>query len=310
MELKVKVSETLKILAGKSEQENKWVDVVRAQIDQFSNCEDFRDAHIVVAENDLDGHFLQECYGVTIAMSILRSNPKAKVVLWGFLPLEFVRIRKPEVDLMLKYENAHFLRAPMLDEELRLVFQSKNKNILIGDYTVSQESQKYLSEIFHDLKYVKDWSNPAESERAMFEKSLKKACDYFPTLNNMSTEEILSFLKSVSGSREEVMKGEKITGVYCDIEGTILVDGVLNQKVFNFLQACKQQGKQITIWTDGNVEELGEKLKNIGLLYPVKSKFDYAGAIAEIVIDDFDEYTFGAQTKISAEKFIKVSDLV
>ncbi len=310
-----KISETLNILVGNRYlEENAFLsNAIKSEIDNLPNTEDFRDSYIIMAENDADGNHLQFCYGVTLALNVLRKDPHAKVILCSFLPIEVCRNQKPEIDFVLKHENAYFLKmtprfpAPTLGFEN--VFQSK-KEVMSGNYTATQEANKYLSTIFHDLRYVKDWDNPADNERDMYEKALTKARDYFPTLNTATPQEIFEFLKSVSDSREEVMKDEKIAGVYCDVEGTIFVEGQLNQKVIALLQEYEQQGKTITVWTDGNIEELKPKLESFDILYPVKSKFDYAGAIAEIVIDDYDEYTFGARTKISAEKFIRVSDLI
>ena len=51
-------------------------------------------------------------------------------------------------------------------------------------------------------------------------------------------------------------------------------------------------------------------LMQMGLLtYKLHAKRDYAGAIVETAIDDMDENSFTALTKIYAEKFIRVQDL-
>lgn len=306
-----KVSETLNISVGNlGDNENTFLlNEIKSEIDNLPNAEDFRNAYIIMAENDSDNNYLQSCYGVTLAINALRKDNHAKVILCSFLQIEFCRNKKPEIDLVLKHDNAYFLKLLSgVTFGFENVFQSK-KPVVSGVYTASQEAQKYLSIIFHDLNYVKDWNNPVDHERGMYERTLAKIRDYFPALGNATPKEIFEFLESVSDSREEVMKGKRIAGVYCDVEGTILVNEQLNQKVVTLLHEYEQQGKIVTIWTDGNIEELKQKLESFGVIYPVKSKFDHAGAIAEIVIDDQDEYTFGARTKISAEKFIKVSDI-
>lgn len=105
------------------------------------------------------------------------------------------------------------------------------------------------------------------------------------------------------------MKGGKIFGLFCDIQGTLLVENKINKKVLSVLKKYERDGKKITIWTDGNPITYEKILYSMGVMYPVKSKFDYSGGVVEIAIDDMDQYTFSAITKITAEYFIKVSDL-
>jgi hypothetical protein len=85
-----------------------------------------------------------------------------------------------------------------------------------------------------------------------------------------------------------------------------MVNGELNNNVLNKLKEYEAQGKQITIWTDGDLEELTQKLRSLGVQYPIKSKFDFGGANAEIVIDNDDQNTFFAKTRIFPKEFIKV----
>lgn len=304
-------TETITFHLGKSkDEENKFMlDHFRETIARFDNAEDFRDAHIICAENDINGNYLQSCYGVTIAIDILRKDQNAKVILYSFLPSEFIRKQKPEIDLVLKHQNAFFMEAPFAKEKLAGIFKT-DKSEMIGDYTAMDEAQKYLSQIFHDIKYVKNWeTNPVPEDQAKFQKCMSLVRDYFPSFVDATDTEIVKFLQSVSESRPEVMKDQKLSGVYCDVEGTLLVDEKLNETVLTLLQKYETEGKTITIWTDGNIVEIEPKLRTLGITYPIKSKFDHAGAIAEIAIDDQDEFTFGARTKISAEKFIRVSDL-
>ena len=102
------------------------------------------------------------------------------------------------------------------------------------------------------------------------------------------------------------MKGQNIEGVFCDIEGTLFNGEELNQDTLNKLKEFESQGKNITLWTDGETTKLQELLNKNSITYPLKSKIDHAGASAEIVIDNDDENTFSAKTKIFAKKFIKV----
>jgi len=310
--LETKVSETINFCVGNPGDEREWVESLKKEIDELQNAEDFRNTHFIAVENSIDGHYLQHFFGVTIALNILRETPNAKILLYCFCPPEFVRTKKPELDLVLSYSNAYLLEAPIDPKDFQKVFHTEKKIKSKGEYTASQEAEKYLSQIFHDIKYVQNWENATdESDDPKLAKVMKLTKEYFPALSTASVTQIIDFLQSNSKtlSRTEVMKGQKLSGVYCDIEGTILIDGKLNQKVVSVLDTYREEGKDITLWTDGNIKDIQPQLITYGVTYPVKSKYDHAGAIAEIVIDDMDEYTFAAVTKISAQHFIRVSDL-
>jgi hypothetical protein len=303
----MKVSETVTILFGSSDDKinNEYQELFKEEIDSLPNAEDFRNATIILAENDINNNTLQSCYGVTLALNILRKNPNTKIILFGILPIEQIRKVQPTLDIVLKYENVYFFNC--IPNELRNLTFEKNQNS--GDYTVSQEANKYIMEILHTMKYVANWNNPAnENERSRIAQGIERTKKYFPVLENASNEEIFVFLEKTV-VREEVKKGEFLPGVYCDVEGTLLVDGKINDKIMNLLQKFQQESLMINIWTDGNVNELGDILKNLGVEYPIRNKIDYAGAVAEIVIDDMDEFSFAAYTKISAKKFICVANI-
>jgi len=105
-----------------------------------------------------------------------------------------------------------------------------------------------------------------------------------------------------------------IEGVFTDFDDTlILKDGTLNEKVVNMLKEFAAAGKKVTIWTGGDPAEAAKKLEKLGdnedvtFLKGLKlvSKYDFAGATAEIVIDDMAQEALGIMFKIRAKKFIK-----
>ena len=284
-----------------------WSKELANKIAELPNAEDFRNVNIIVVENSANNHRLEECYGITIAMEMLRKNPDAKVILYGVLSLNYLQTKKPEIDVVLKYENARFILLPFTMEKIADIFKSNNTVDL--KYTVTDEVRKKLGVINHSLSHVKNINNPNPGyEVGEIDSAIHMTKEYFPAVSNFTNSEVLEFLKSVSADRKEIMKGQEILGVYCDTEGTILVDGKLNTNVISILREYEQQNKTITLWTDGDIEALKVTLEKLGVNYPLKSKFDYAGALAEIVIDDKDEYTFSAMTKISARKFIHITD--
>jgi hypothetical protein len=129
---------------------------------------------------------------------------------------------------------------------------------------------------------------------------------YFPSLKESTNQEVIQFLFDQRENIPLVMEGQSIEGVYCDIEGTLFDNGVLKPETLDLLKKYESQGKQINLWTNGNVVELQQHLDREGINYPLNSKLDYAGASAEIVIDNDDENTFLTKTKITAKEFIHI----
>jgi hypothetical protein len=103
------------------------------------------------------------------------------------------------------------------------------------------------------------------------------------------------------------MEQKIIPGVYCDIGGTLLQNGAVNQAVLKMLKDFEAEGKQIILWTNGNLDEIRAELNGHAIGYKLRSKNDFAGMTVEIAIDDMGEEAFSGATNIRAEKFIKIS---
>ncbi len=165
-----------------------------------------------------------------------------------------------------------------------------------------------VSQLLHKIHIssMDQFDTLPENEAKNLPKLISDAKEYFPALEGKTDKEIVEFLFQIRQNVPEVMKGQNIEGVYCDIEGTLFNGEELNQKTLNTLKELESQGKNITLWTDGDVSQLQTLLDKNGIDYPLKSKIDHAGASVEIVIDNDDQNTFSAKTKIFAKKFIKV----
>ncbi len=305
------LSETIEIVADNTE----WARGLLAEISKSSYLvAKLKGAAIVSLETKADGHHLQDFYGVHIVLRELKKNPDRLVICCGFAPLELVRKLNPTVDVLLSKPNVLFRRMPLSVDGLVSTLQQaeveKPKQAAavqqaakaMSDY-VAQE----VASILHRLQRI-DISNPQDDyEKSLVTTAVTQARVFFPALANASNEQIVDFLVEASSQRQEVMKGERVVGVFCDIEGTLLQGGSINQNVLDMLRQYANDGMAITVWTDGDVKELSSKLQKLGVMYAVKSKFDFAGAIAEIVLDDMDEFSFTARTKIYAETFIRVA---
>jgi hypothetical protein len=305
------VSNTLNFKIGRSDdlETHERAQFLSELINGLENADMFRGFTIICAENNTDGHFMQNYYGVQIALGILRENPKAKIVLFHYSPLSLLIKHAPAIGLVNKHENVYLIRFWEIQKWGEIFTQQKS--VIETGYTTTDEVNKYLSQLFHDLGHVFDWSqNSLPKNNARFDAIMASARNYFPGLKEKSDAEIVTFLKETKVERPLVKKGEYLDGVYCDLEGTLWVNGKENEKVTKLLDQCMNDGENVTIWTDGNIEEMKAHAKlPAWIICQLKSKHDFAGAKAKVVIDDMREYEFSALTKISAETFIHVSEI-
>lgn len=280
--------------------------VVQA-IQDTSGCESLGKMTIIANETSLDGHFLQNCHGVSLALDILRKDPSARVTLLGYLPLAMIRLKKPEIDVLLRNQNFRLLDLPTSPATIIEAWQQATEDAQDADpEALAKYAMQQIRIIVHGIK-VADPKNPTDQREAeMVARGISEAKAKFPSLEGRPDDEIIDFIYDSLKNREEVRKGESLAGVYCDVEGTILVNGNVNQEVVEQLSQYEADGKQVTLWTDGDTEQLKALLQSKGVSYPVCRKADFAGAQVEIAIDDMDELAFTARTKIQALTFIRI----
>ena len=249
--------------------------------------------------------------GTDIAEKLMYENDNSKMLLYAFSDLDMIRGKKPKIDLLLAKENIKFIRLPFTAEDAIMKLNGNENQKIDGAELQKVQDNEILVKVSHLLHMVHISSpegiNYLDShDKGRLPEMLTEAKLYFPALNNKTDKEVAEFLFAIRQGAPEVMKGENIEGVYCDIEGTLFNGEELNTKTLEMLKDFESQGKNVTLWTDGDITKLQTLLDTAGIKYPLKSKIDHAGASAEIVIDNDDNNTFSAKTKIFAKKFIKI----
>jgi len=233
---------------------------------------------------------------IELAENLYRKNNQNKILLISTFTLGWMQKNFPEIDLLLAKENIKFLRFPFGRGALVLKLR-ETKNEENTGVQLQELNDKKINEVATRLMHILD----REPQKVMSE-----AKEYFPALVGKSDKEIIDFLQNIRQNVPEVMKGQNIEGVFCDIEGTLFNGEELNNSTLEKLKELEAQGKTITLWTDGDIGSLQTLLDKEGIKYPLMSKIDHAGASAEIVLDNDDQNTFSAKTKIFAKKFIKI----
>jgi len=248
--------------------------------------------------------------GVDTLENMISKNDTEKILAYAVSSLDQIRERKPQIDLFVTKENVKFLRLPFKASDAINALRNQETEIVSGNKLQEIQDKELLNKVSHLLHAIHAHQEADGSITMttpdMMPKMVKDAKEYFPALQNKTDQEIVDFLFNIRQNVPEVMKGQNIEGVYCDIEGTLFNGEELNTKTLDMLKEFEAQGKNITLWTDGDITKLQTLLNNAGIKYPLKSKIDHAGASAEIVIDNDDNNTFSAKTKIYAKKFIKI----
>ncbi len=280
-------------------------------LDEFRNSKNhhkevLNDVMFVFVESKANGANLQDFTGVNTAIEILKSNAQEKILLAGFTPLEWVRKKKPEIDILLSKDTVRFVELPLGLDDIIQVWQTtkpcETNTDALGNFTASQ-----IAMVLHGLK-VADYTQPKdEREVQIVQEVAARGRETFPFLKSYTNDQdVIAFLIKANTGRPEVRKGEFLDGVFCDIEGTLLLDGNINQKILEMLRTYEAEGKTVTLWTDGDIAKLSEILLHNGITYPLHAKTEFAGAQVAIAIDDMDEFTFNAHTKILPKKFVQV----
>ncbi len=242
--------------------------------------------------------------GVAEALAQAEANAEQNVLLLSTYALEYILEKKEDFALFLQLPNAFFGRIPLTELTLE-----KKGDVDAVKAAAVKGLAGLLSVLNHTTeKYLngnEDAINRILTERIV---EVKRVQAHFSELQGLSGKGFITELKKLCMliPIKQAMPGKEIFGVYCDIEGTLLIDGAIQEAVLEQLHNYAVQGSQVTIWTLGSVSELEPIIRSAGIQYPVRSKVDYSGAIAEIVIDNDSEETFRAKTQITPKQFIRV----
>ena len=307
--IKEKILETITIICSS---ENVATETKKLLAESTIDITPLQNTTIIAVENTLNGARMQDFSGIDMAYKMLINEPSKKIILYHVTPVEFLRKRNQKLDIILAKPNIRLLEMPFPIEKMVNAFESKSIEIdsEATKNALNEHIRGQLSGIWHDIKKAPDPLNPGQGWQAeMVAKGIQKAKELFSMLANKDNAFILKFLEEISAIREEVRKGENLTGIFCDMEGTLFTNGALNKTLLNFLHKQENDGKEIILWTDGNLSELQSLLDANNITYQFQAKRSFAGAIVEMAIDDMDEHSFTAITKIYAKKFTRVQDI-
>lgn len=285
--------------------------------------------HIIMPEAVGEGRLIsfKEAYAIT------NSDSNAKVVIASFLNDVKSRdqIFTPNssqlktIKILQANPNVVFLVLPASPKDWNNIsFQNNSPIKKISDSEIIDATYKlnewYLQVIRHSLQpnKVKDPYHPVgDREKAYVNEAFEITQRYFPGLDTIT--KMLDYVMHIPLDIPEPMRGKRVKGVYVDVDGTLIEyvpigsdkEGKqeLRMEVVELLKKYEQEWKEIIIWTGWDVKKKEKRLRELGITWPVVSKYDYAGATAEIVVDDTDKAAFMLQSKILPETYIDTTKL-
>ncbi len=283
----------------------KWVNLIYMHLNEYKGESYRRDAY----------------WGIEAAYDIQNNDPQKKIIMYWWFDRDSLINKKDKTGISsVMHDKLLVLNWSSNFRYLQLPFRGNDlNNCFVKEWEVNSATQVFEAEkriaiqniriIRHSIEpyKVKDPYNPQNNnERRYVEHAFELTQKYFPWSDTV--EKMLDFVLHVNVDIPEVMKWERIEGVYVDVDGTLIdyvpiwstLEGTqqLRQKVVELLKKYESEGKKIIIWTWGDVQMKEKYLRTLWITWPVVSKYDYAGAVAEIVLDDNDKSAFILKSKI------------
>ena len=241
------ISSLISVIAEKTE------NFVAHIIGLISTYKEEKPLLIVLAEHKLyAGSELDAFKGIGDALEQADSNPEQNVLLCSFMPKQDLLDIDPDFSLFMKMPNAYFSQLPLFS--LRL-----SKEAISGEMKIkaSEAAAGFISRLNHDLaKYLHENDSSVVNEAiSKKEATIKMAKKYFPELLELTGRDLILKIVSICNNLkvEPVMLGKEIRGVYCDVEGTLLSKGIVNETVLSVLKTFESLGFEVTIWTLGDL---------------------------------------------------------
>lgn len=163
--------------------------------------------------------------------------------------------------------------------------------------------QQMLSILKHDATHLQDGSLEQNAERQ--ERWQKLAKELY---GDLPMEELLAKVEEGKQEFKQEFDGRELDGIFVDVEGTLLQDGLVNKQL---LEELRERAKTapITVWTDGDISKLSNDLRDAGVDWKIVPKEYFRGARVPEVYDDLSAEEFESKYGIRAEKHNHIQPL-
>ncbi len=232
--------------------------------------------------------FLQNFHGIEVAAERIREGEK--VVLWAPVPASLIeKKRGAEFTRLVENKNFVYLEAPFTQDN----FVNAANQLLAGTKVVNVAAAATADLSIRERAIVTLRHGNVDHDRYPSDPDafLAQAKELGFT---GTVEEVRDQLRTWKRATDGSLSGQSFPGLFVDVQGTLLrEDGTLNEEIVKLAELATAEGP-VTVWTDGKLDKIIPQLRNLGVTYPVVSKFDFHGATVEKAIDDKpqDEFTY------------------
>lgn len=231
---------------------------------------------------------------------VLEITPEGKPVIMIAITPETILANDPRWQAAMGYPNIVFTDAIGIYQSLPLKLKEakeakRPKDELAIELAGKKFVQDELGILVHDLHHVRT----GNKEQAPWIERARKL------FGDLPFEELAAKAEAGEKPQGSSFEGRYLEGVFCDIEGTLIQNGQVNQELKAELEA-KAQEKPITIWTDGDIKEANRVLRPAGITWKVVPKSEFAGARVAEAYDDLSPEEFREKTNIEVLNYHQV----
>jgi hypothetical protein len=248
--------------------------------------------------------FNSHFYGLDVALSL--SSKGRPIILCSFMPGDYF-LKNEHLSLkfsaLIGKNNIGFMDTingpgSFYQKYLEVISDKKNDDILAIELEKKKRREHALARLKHSLG-----SSPGTKRIALAVENARK--EGLEGTDEQILQEIINFKPS---HRKDYFSGKYFPGVFCDVEGTLLLkEGNVNSYLLQKLKNLSLE-KPITLWTAGDVKEYRKKLFSHNILWKLVSKHDFYGAKVEIAYDDLSYEYFLDEYGIEVDKFYQISE--
>lgn len=252
------------------------------------------DGFVVQLEGAYDGHYLQDAVGIIKALEVAPQGRPVLMLGWQ-KPSAYTKM--PAWHAALGYPNVSFALLPITAEELKpLLVTSERCPDPLAIRLVEVESRgNSMGVLNHDLGRAlkgngrEDWMRRARV-----------------LLGNHSDDELIRMVQENERPKVGPFSGQVFPDVCVDVEGTLL-DEARNLREATVQKVTQlAQGRPVTVWTGGDVAEIGRLIRERGIEWKLASKYSLAGARVHAIIDDLPADQFTSDYNVDCDVYVQV----
>ncbi|OGD34347.1 hypothetical protein A2988_02355 [Candidatus Azambacteria bacterium RIFCSPLOWO2_01_FULL_46_25] len=227
------------------------------------------------------------------------------VIFYGFYQESRLQKEKHPAAPYFYRKNTAYFTVPFRLEEIRVVYRDilagrKIENPAMMLLGKRDAREKLILQLLHDIlpgKYGCEQGLETARREFGISGTIEKVRYALAGLH--AKQQVEKSVKTITGRTV-------IPGVFCDIEGTLIVGGKINASVLKKLREYAAT-KPVTLWTGGSLDEAEKELTKEGIIdFPLVSKYGFEGCHVEVVMDDLGEKEFKERYHIAPQKYIKI----